>query len=213
MNKDSSDFMTTEYDRISTAYFDLRDQVNEWFKTYVTLISLPLTVLVAVTKIGEDSNTTNFSTIPPIVSILLIVVAFLGFFVNLSIVSMRMEMILYARTINGIRRFFAELGQNENSTGKIKSLAKFLILPTSDKQPPFYESGRAMFWQVCMIGFLDALIFLLAIQNLTSIGWFYSSVIGFLFGLTHWFIYWIMAFNREKKWQIRFTENLANPNT
>ncbi len=41
MNKDASDFMLEEYTQIASAYFGLRDQINEWFKSYITLIGLP----------------------------------------------------------------------------------------------------------------------------------------------------------------------------
>jgi len=68
MIKDASDFMIQEYDRISTAYFGLRDQVNEWFKIYVTLIGLPLTVLAAITKIGAGSANIDLTNLPKLYS-------------------------------------------------------------------------------------------------------------------------------------------------
>jgi hypothetical protein len=212
MNKDASDFMIQEYDRISTAYFGLRDQVNEWFKIYVTLIGLPLTVLAAVTNISAGSTNTNLSSIPTIVSSLLAVVSLLGVFVTFSIISMRMEMILYARTINGIRRFFADLDKLTISRTQPSELAKYLILPTSDKQPPFYEAGRAMFYQVMKIGIMDGLISLVSIQNLFQIGWIWSIIAGFGIAYIHMFIYKRMADKREAEWKIRFTDNLEVPN-
>ncbi len=191
MNKDSTDFMITEYDRISNAYFGLRDQVNEWFKAYLTLIGLPLTILAVVMKIGENDSNITISSLPDVVSYLLILVSILGLFVTLSIVSMRMEMILYARTINCVRRFFA----TEES-----KLVPFLVLPTSDTKPPFYESCRAMFWQVLMIGFIDGIIITVGIYNLIKLSWYVSIVIGILFLIFHWFMYWLFALIRARQW-------------
>jgi hypothetical protein len=202
MTKDSSDFMITEYDRISTAYFGLRDQINEFFKTYITLIGLPLTVLAAVLKIGEGNLSATLTDLPDIVSALLLLVSFLGFFVTLSIIAMRMEMILYARTINGVRRYFGELDDK---------LASFFILPTSDALPPFYESWRAMFWQVLLIGFLDGVIIMVGIQSLSKIGWIWSIVFGLAFMAIHFLVYWVMAWRREKEWTVRFLNNLNRP--
>lgn len=199
MNKDSSDFMLTEYDRISNAYFGLRDQVNEWFKAYLTLVGFPLTVLAAILKLGGYSISASLTDLPDIVSALLILVALLGFFVTLSIVSMRMEMILYARTINGVRRYFA----NENSR-----MVDYLILPTSDSVPPFYESWRAMFWQVMVIGIMDGIILIVAVLSLLGIGWLWSVFIGLAFITLHWSVYLAMALKREKGWRKHFPTDL-----
>lgn len=204
MNKDSTDFMLTEYERISTAYFGLRDQVNEWFKAYLTLVGFPLTVLAAVMKLGNGADfSTDLNNLPPIVAGLLTLVAFLGFFVCLSIISMRLEMILYARTINGIRRYF---GHQDNV------LREFLILPTSDSVPPFYESWRAMFWQVLLIGFLDGVIFAIGIKSLAGLGWITSALFGLGVVLVHWGMYRWTAWRRESEWKIHFKDNLTTSN-
>jgi hypothetical protein len=201
MNTESKEFMITEYDKISSAYFGLRDQVNEWFKAYLTLVGLPLTILAAVIKIAEGSLSASIINLPDIVAGLLILVSLLGLFVTISIISMRMEMILYARTINCVRRFFA----NSDNT-----LVQFLVLPTSDAMPPFYESWRAMFWQVLMIGFMDGMILGVGILSLIHLGILVSILVAILFWLIHWLVYRIMALTREDKWKttLHFPENL-----
>lgn len=213
MNKDSSDFMLEEYDRISTAYFGLRNQVNEWFKAYVALIGLPLTILAAVIKISNDNSSMGLSDFPIIVSALLMVVSFLGFFITLSIINMRMEMILYARTINDIRRYFAELDLAGPETEKRIILIKYLILPTCDRKPPFYEEGRAIFWQVLLLGVFDGAIFLTSFHNITDINWIISAVAGVLFGGFHWLVYKLIANQREKKWEEHFNKDLTESNS
>lgn len=199
MNKDSTDFMLTEYERISNAYFGLRDQVNEWFKAYLTLVGFPLTVLAAVLKISGENISTSLDDLPDIVSALLIVVSLLGGFVTLSIISMRMEMILYARTINGVRRYFAN--------ADIK-LVDYLILPTCDIKPPFYESWRAIFWQVLLIGILDGIIMFGGIQGLFKFGLPLKILIGLMFMIAHWLVYRLMAWKREREWIIHFSSDI-----
>jgi len=208
MNRDASDFMIQEYDQIASAYFGLRDQVNDWFKTYLSLIGLPLTVLVAVLRFAEEQLPISIAQLPDVVAGLLVLVAALGFFVALSIVAMRMEMILYARTINGIRRYFAELDQKAKSKGGGRELAAYLVLPTSDSIPPFFESWRAMFWQVIIIGFIDGAILAVAVQSLLRVGWPWSMVIGMTYGLMHLGVYRWMAWRRDKEWHVRFPKNL-----
>jgi hypothetical protein len=199
MNKDSTDFMITEYERISSAYFGLRDQVNEWFKAYLTLVGFPLTVLAAVLKFSSNNISVTLTSLPDIVSGLLILVSFLGFFVTLTIISMRMEMILYARTINGVRRYFA------NADTK---LIDYLILPTCDAKPPFYESWRAMFWQVLVIGIMDGIIMIVGVLSLPRFGWVWSLLIGIAFIIAHWLVYRVMACVKEKGWRTHFPTDL-----
>jgi hypothetical protein len=166
--------------------------VNEWFKAYLTLIGFPLTVLAAVLKIGEGTATTTLSTLPDFVSVLLIIVSMLGLFVTFSIISMRMEMILYARTINRVRGFFAEADSG---------LIPYLVLPIKDAKPPFYEAWRAMFWQVLMIGFMDGIIMGGGIMSLSKNGIFVGVIAGVLFWFFHWLVYWWMSQKRENEWK------------
>ena len=208
MQKDASDFMIQEYEQIADAYFGLRDQVNDWFKSYLSLIGLPITVLVAVLKLVGGELPISISRLPDIVAGLLILVAALGFFVTLSIIAMRMEMILYARTINGVRRYFAELDRSLGSKTAGCALVDYLILPTSDAAPPFFEAWRAMFWQVILIGVIDGAILTIAVQSLLQIGWLWSVVIGALCGLVHLGVYRWMAWRRAKEWQVRFPQSL-----
>jgi hypothetical protein len=119
-----------------------------------------------------------------------------------------MEMILYARTINGIRRYFAVLDQKGKSEASDFQLADYFILPTSDALPPFFEAWQAMFWQVVMIGVLDGIILAVAVQGFFEIGWLWSAVIGGIWGLLHLGLYRLMARRRERTWHVRFPNSL-----
>jgi len=205
MNKDASDFMIQEYGQIASAYFGLRDQVNDWFKAYLSLIGLPLTVLAAVFKLSGQQLTASISQL---VSGLLVLIALLGLFVVLNIVAMRMEMILYARTINGVRRYFAEMDNQSKVRSGDRSLSDFLVLPTSDAVPPFFERWRAMFWQVAMIGLIDGLILAAALYSLTLLCWSWCFLVGGAYGLMHIAVYRLMARKRERAWTVRFPKSL-----
>jgi hypothetical protein len=206
MNKDASDFMMQEYAQIASAYFGLRDQINEWFKAYLALVGLPLTVLAAALKLGEDQKSISLWQLPDVVSGLLVAVAFLGFFLAMSIISMRLEMILYARTINGIRRYFAEADSQAGAHQPL--LLPFLILPTTDSMPPFYESWRAMFWQVLLVGVLDGLILAVATQSLFALGLVLSVIVFLAYAALHWALYAYWAWRREKGWILHFPKGL-----
>lgn len=212
MNKDASDFMFQEYDKIASAYFGLRDQINEWFKAYITLIGLPLTVLAAVFRITNGSIDVSVTALPDFISWVMILVAFLGLFVILSIVSMRMEMILYARTINDVRRYFVKLDTASEQEQSKEKLSAYLILPISDTKPPFFEKWSAMFWQVLMIGFLDSIISTIAINSLFHLLWYGNFIVAFIIISLHFIVYWFLANRREKGWHTHFQTDLQSSN-
>ena len=200
MNKDSSDFMLTEYERISSEYLGLQVQVNDWFKAYLTIIGFPLTVLAAALKLGSADISASINFLPDIVAGVLILVSVLGLFVAFATIAMRMEMILYIHTINFVRRFF---GDND------AKLVPYFILPIDDKNPPFYEEGSAVFWQIVLMGLVDGLIAGLGFNNLFRTDWFVGLAIGVGFFLLHVGFYRFFAMTREKEWKQRLSENLG----
>lgn len=193
MVQDEARFMITEYERISTAYFGLQNQVNDWFKSYLTIIGFPLTIFIAILRLVSDQDEVSITSLPDLIAGLLIIVALLGLFITISIVSMRMEMIMYARTINLLRRYFAV--NNE-------SLQKYLALPKTDTKPGFYENKDSLNWQIIIIAVIDGALLTTAIVNLTGIKIFYCVFIGFVFLAFHWISYRILANSRTKKWNI-----------
>lgn len=211
MNKDSSDFMLQEYSQIASAFFHLQDKINEWFKTYIALYGVPFTVLAAVIAIGGPLDSTNLFGLPDIVAFLLLVIALLGLFIAMMMVSIRMEMILYARTINNVRRYFAANDADDRKNGN-SAISEFLVLPTSDGKPPFYEPWRSVFWQVLFIGFLDSLTIYISSANLLSPYLCELLVAALLYWFVHWLAYWMVARRREMRWKELHSEdlNLAN---
>lgn len=209
MNKDASDFMLQKYMQIAGAYFGLRDRTNGWFKAYVSLIGLPLTVLAAIMQIESVAPVRRLDELPTIVSGVLVLIGVLGFFVNLSIVAMRMEMILYARTINAVRRYFGQADLKGVLPEDTCCLQRFLVLPTRDYVPPFFEWWRAMFWQVTLVGIINGLIAGVAMANLARAGVWLSAFCGVAYGLGHLGVYGLMAWRRSREWGPRFKNDLV----
>jgi len=209
MNKDPSAFMLEEYTQTNLGFFHLQDKINDWLKTFIALYGIPFTVLAAVIGIGDAIDSLDLFALPGIVAFLLAVIALLGLFVAMMIVSMRMEMILYKRAVNDVRRYFAEIGKGDSG---ILGIADFLILPTSDLYPPFYEPWRDTFWQVLFIGFLDSLTLYIAIANLVSLDLVVLTIPAALYWAFHWFAYWATARRRESQWHPLHPANLQSSN-
>jgi hypothetical protein len=209
MNKDPSDFMIQEYEQTNLGFFHLLDKVNDWFKTFVALYGIPFTVLAAVIGVGDGISRLDLFEMPAIVAFLLAVIALLGFFVAMMIVSMRMEMILYKRTVNDVRRFFGEI---ETGYSAISSIAPYLVLPTSDRKPPFYEPYRDIFWQILFIGFMDSFTLYISMANLLSLNLVVLTMIALLYWGLHWLGYWATARRRDMKWQTLHPTDLQTAN-
>lgn len=203
MAQNDSDFMITEYERISTAYFGLQNQVNDWFKTYLTIIGFPLTIFTAVLRLVPSDGEVKLTTLPVLVAGLLALVSLLGFFITISIVSMRMEMLMYARTINLIRRYFAL---------KTEGLEKYLVLPKTDTKPGFYETKDSLNWQIGIIAIIDGVLLGIAFINLTAFGLCFSILISGGYSAFHLIFYRILANRRSKKWNIIHPDDLGTSN-
>ena len=127
---------------------------------------------------------------------MLVLVSLLGLFVAFSIIAMRMEMILYLRTINTIRRYFRK---------QDKKLGRFFVLSTSDKFPPFHEPWSAVFWQIVLMGFVDGIILGLGINNLFRTDWWVGLLVAVVFFLSHLVVYRFFAAKREFEWEHNLT--------
>jgi len=204
--KDASDYMLEEYVQTNLHFFHLQNRLNDWFKTFIALYGVPFTVLAAVTGIGDGIEGLDLFELPGIVVFLLAIIAFLGFFVAMMIINMRMEMILHKRAVNDVRRYFAQI-----DTGN-PSIAGFLVLPTSDRLPPFYERWRDTFWQVLLIGLLDSFTLYFSIANLIQSSFVVLAMVALTFWALHWFAYWATARRREVNWQSLHPEDLQTAN-
>lgn len=217
-NKDASDFMLQEYDQIAQAYFKLGEQLNQWFRNYLSLVALPLTVLGAILQLSRDGELPKLTELPELVAGLLLVIGLLGFLVMIVIIFTRMEMVMYARTINKVREYFAKLdeadhkasgpdgqatGTDHNQTPGTEQplLGKYLVLPVTDEFPPFYEGNHSVLMMVFIIGIVNGLIFSLGVINF--LGWPLPSVlIGVIISAAlHWVTYRLFAGWRSRNWQ------------
>ncbi len=197
MNKDASDFMLEEYQQIAAAYFGLRDQLNNWFRVYLSLLAVPLTALALVLQITQPSQTPGLTDLPELISVILLAIAVLGFFTILMVVSTRTEMIMYARTINHVRKYFADL----STQGTGVALDGYLVLPSTDQYPRFYEPFHSTFIMVVMAGALNGFVLGIACINLVVVPlWVFIPVTVCSTGV-HWAAYYVAAWRREQNWE------------
>lgn len=190
------EFMKQEYTGICQAFGDLYNVILKVFNFYLLLASVPFTLAAIIYKTLPTQF--DLKDLPMPMSVLFPAVSIIGLFTTFSMIHLRMEQVLYARTVNCIRRYFCE-----TDTSRAKTIDNYLSLPTTDQSPPFFESGRAFFWQIIIIGFVDALYLLIGLIKFSGLSlclsWFFIG----LFFLLHILSYKRIALVRERNYKVK----------
>ncbi len=158
-NEKFSGFLLCEYDNIAEAHFKTTEMISEFLKHYLTIISIPITVLVVVLNI--DSAWTVASTmvigVAFTAAVLFVIISVVGLMALWHIINLRMDALLYARTVNSVRKYFYDQGSSLDLAAK----AKLRTLPQSPLLPAYREFSN--FGPLILIfALLDTLYFYLA---------------------------------------------------
>lgn len=102
-------FQLEEYKNISNAHFETNKQIGTFFRYFLLIASAPTLIFVWFGKNdgflndllnGIDTHRNIF------IGFFLLVVSFIGLMSCFYLISLRLDSILYARAVNGIRGFF-----------------------------------------------------------------------------------------------------------
>jgi hypothetical protein len=180
--KPYEDFLIAEYNNIAQAHFNTVTSISEFFKHYIVIASLPISVAVIFLKPEELKKAgvvEFFFNHPLIPAVSLTVVAVLGFCVLGYVINLRLDALLYARTItsiseffkhyiNGIRKYFSEC-----SGLTLEQDIRFRVLPKSAYFPRYIE-----YPYFCFVVLTFAIV---------GTGYFFAG----------WYFYWVAS-----KWDI-----------
>ena len=120
----------SEYSNIAQAHFKSNETISAFFKYYLIIISIPITLFGGLAKLnGGVENIINKNIYLFNASFL---IAFVGFFIYWYVVNLRLDAVLYARTVNGIRKYFYD-----NSKLHINTKLGIKVLPLDINFPPF----------------------------------------------------------------------------
>lgn len=157
------DYQKLEYERVAEAHFKTIDAISSFFRYYLIVMSLPATA-VAFFLSTEKKDTGHLvfldlsSQVEPLLGFALIIIAGVGLFLLLYVMNLRMDGILYARTVNAIRKYFYD-----ESNLDLVSRQQLRVLPQSQYQPPYFE-GRYFLPVVFTFVFLDTAYFFAGIS-------------------------------------------------
>ena len=161
-------FMLKEYDNIAQAHFKTIETISEFFKHYLSLVTIPITVLAVALNLdivkeglSGTSHPILFSIGLSVVSILFLVIAIVGLMVLWHTVNLRLDVLLYARTVNGVRKYYYDNAARIDLATK----NKIRVLP----QSPLLPEYREFFFfgpVVLSFAFLDSLYLFFSIAAL-----------------------------------------------
>lgn len=141
-------FLASEYQQIAAAHFNAVETLSTFFKHYLVIAALPLSVfgLMYSNKLS-DSGVNELKRATPFV---FFAVSFIGTFVLCYMSSLWFDQVLYARVVNGLRSYFTR-----RSGLSFSELSVTRVLPISINQPPYSGKGY-FFWVVIAVAGINA---------------------------------------------------------
>jgi uncharacterized HAD superfamily protein len=144
------EFLRAEYTNIAQAHFNTSQSISEFFKAYIALVSLPISAAVIFLKPKELRESGILDVLlahPGLVAAGLGGVTLIGLLVLGYVVNLRCDAVLYARTVNGIRKFFYDAGPLDLETEQ-----RYRVLPKRTQTPRYWESYYFLFVVLAFAG-------------------------------------------------------------
>lgn len=158
------EFMLREYESIAAAHFDSQSGLRQQIRFYLIIAAFPLTVLGfafnhAPTNSGGPSI--GLFNIPAFVSVVFIGTGILGVLMSLAMIHSAFDCVLYARTVNGVRAYFADRAKRLGV-----DLAPYLVMPTSKVKPRYFHF-RSFFYLHTLISLVNASYVAVGMENIS----------------------------------------------
>ncbi len=137
MSNKFEEFQIEEYKNISNAHFETNKQIGIFFRYFLLIASAPALIFIwfgkdiyllnSLINGNEDVLLRNI-----FVGFFLLFISIIGLMSSFYLISLRLDSILYARTVNGVRKFF----YNEEN---IKNEDHYRVLPKQTNIPKYFD--------------------------------------------------------------------------
>ncbi|MCE9565962.1 MAG: hypothetical protein K8U57_28395 [Planctomycetes bacterium] len=171
--KKHEDFLLAEYSSITTAYSNTISTIATFFRNYLVIVGLPIPilgfVLTQLSKPGAPGQAATISLSTDmyfLVPLAGFVIGAIGFCLMIYVVNLRLDALLYARTVNGVRKYFYD-----KSPLEYEKELQMRVLPRTVTQPRYLE--RMYFLPV--IGVFTTLN---TLYPIVGIAWFAQGKVG-----------------------------------
>jgi hypothetical protein len=205
-NKDFTDFLLTEYENIAKAHFNAYDIGARWWKYYFIILAIPFSLIAFLYK--ADPSKLDLFNLPVSAALVILFAGIANIFVSYIIVDLKLDSILYARTVNGIRHYFVRQGIKDELIAENNS--EYLVLPTSVNKPPFWSLNSDLFMQTLFLSSANALYCCAGFIQIVDMKFYFPNcAIWFLFLITifgQYFLYWRASRKKENSYFISETK-------
>ena len=130
------EYLKSEYSNIAQAHFTTIDTISAFFRYYLLIMSIPISLIAVLLTVipGGAELTTTLVKFGPVLAVIFFAISFAGIGVMLYITSLRMDVILYARVVNAIRKHFYD-GASIDLATKLHTR----VLPQTPSRPSYAE--------------------------------------------------------------------------
>lgn len=170
-------YLLTEYNNIANAHFNTINTISSFFRYYLIIMSIPITILSAALVLivnykGEPLS--SLSTVGLVLISIFLSISIIGFLLSLYIANLRFDAIMYARSVNGIRKYFFD-----NWKTNIRDKLGIRVLPQAPGLPRYLEK-EFFFPVVLSFAIFNSLYLFMAVSlwQLLYLGRFVSLVIS-----------------------------------
>ena len=133
---DFNKYLLAEYENIAEAHFRTISAISSFFRYYLLIMGLPLTLLAGFIGISSKEDLASiFPRLALPLAVLFLVISLVGFCVLFYIINLRTDALLYARTVNAIRKRFYDEAKGINRDTKLR----MRVLPQSPVLPDYWE--------------------------------------------------------------------------
>lgn len=187
------DFLLTEYSYIAEAHFKSIETISAFFRYYLLIMAIPISAIAFFFQIAPDRqqilSIAQQYQLP--IFILLVCISLIGVGTFCYITNLRLDALLYARSVNGIRKFFYD-GWNKDINLKLRTRG----LPQSPQIPSYFEGGFFL-PVVGVFGVMNTLYFSFAFYLLLKDYLYKLAILAFVYLILHYVIYWWYCRHRE----------------
>ncbi|WP_445749861.1 hypothetical protein [Polaribacter sp.] len=215
LNDVFNDFQLEEYKNISNSHFESVKQVSIFFRYYLLILGAPILLLNLIQNKENGLNDFfegNSNSIFYDISFYYFTsISLIGFFVYIYIINIRLDALLYARTVNKTRRYFYE-----KSSLLIEDFDSFLNLPITASKPKYFESSFFIpllsVFAIINCGFLVCGFCMKVLKSNYLINWEYFDfpitkpkiiLLTATFFLLHWFVYYLLS-NLKNNYYLKY---------
>jgi len=203
-------FQLEEYKNLSNSHYESVKQVTVFFRYYLLILSAPIFILTLIDDRRNEVKTFFNGTSEPIFYNLIfsyfIIISIIGFFIFYYVINLRQDAILYARSVNKVRKYFYH-----NSGIKNVEYEQFANLPLISSTPKYFE--RIFFTPLLLVFSLINCSFFAIALNLRSfykdyfieceyclnirISMYFILIVSTAFMILHYFLYKWLAYKRN----------------